>query len=120
MAWAIFNAVTFSLLWHDWAAVLNRLGFLYTTLGSYILLRALIRNKADALVAIRTLAVVLLVIAPGMLIEHFTGHNSFDYSERRPFRACAKVISVRAARLAMQSLPDRWRPCWFRCFLAWV
>jgi len=77
LAWAISNAVTFSLLWHDLSAFLNRCSFLYVTLGSYFLLRGLIRDKRDALLAIRVLAVLVTVIAPFMLMEHFTGHNPF-------------------------------------------
>lgn len=76
--WAVCNAVTFSLLWGALAAVTNRLGFLYTNLGSYFLLRSVIREKADVERIIKVLAIIVSIIAPLMLSEHLTGHNGFS------------------------------------------
>jgi len=78
LCWAAANAVTFSLLWGQMPAVTNRLGFLYTNVGSYLLLRFLIRDKADVLYAIKVLAVIVILVAPFMLGEHITGHNGFS------------------------------------------
>ncbi len=76
--WALSNAIAFCLLWGQFAAVINRLGFLYTTLGSYFLVRHLIRDKEDVVRTIKVLAIVAAVIAPFMLAEHITGHNLFS------------------------------------------
>jgi hypothetical protein len=78
LLWAFSNAVTFSILWASWGAVTNRLGFLWTTLGSYFLARVLIRDKADVVLSIKVLAVLILVLAPAMEYEHITRHNLFS------------------------------------------
>jgi hypothetical protein len=77
LLWAFSNAVTYSILWGGWSGVNNRLGFLWTTLGSYFLARLLIRDKADMVFAIKGIASVVLVLAPALAIEHFTQHNLF-------------------------------------------
>lgn len=78
LLWAVSNAVMFSILWGQMAAVTNRLGFLYTNVGAYFLLRSLIRDKADVIRAIKVLAVIVVIVAPFMLSEHITGHNGFS------------------------------------------
>ncbi len=77
--WAFSNAVMFCLLWGQFAAVVNRLGFLYTTLGSYFLVRHFIRDKEDVIRTIKTLAILAMVMAPLMLSEHINGHNLFSW-----------------------------------------
>ncbi len=64
---ALCNAVMYSLLWQDFGAVVNRLGFLVTTMGTYLFLRFLVRDQHDVVRVIKTLAVVVIVIAPSML-----------------------------------------------------
>jgi len=78
LLWAFSNAITFSILWGTLGAVTNRLGFLWTTLGSYFLLRLLIRDKADMVLSIKVLAVLMVIIAPAMEFEHITRHNLFS------------------------------------------
>jgi hypothetical protein len=78
LAWACSNAVTFCILWGNFSAVTNRFGFLWSTLGSYLLLRALIRDKSDVIFAIKSLAAVVIVVAPAMAMEHVTRHNLFS------------------------------------------
>ncbi len=76
--WALCNAIFFSLLWASAGAVANKIGFLWTTLGTYFLVRFLIRDKADVVRVIRVLAILMVIISPLMLIEHFTQHNAFS------------------------------------------
>jgi hypothetical protein len=76
--WAFSKAITFCILWGGMGAVTNQLGFLWTTLGCYFLARLLIRDKNDVTLAIKTLAGVMLVIAPAMAYEHVTRHNLFS------------------------------------------
>lgn len=78
LSWALCNAVAFSLLWGELGAVANRLGFLWTNLGAYFLLRVLIRDKAGVVRTIKVMAVIVAIIAPFMLAEHVTGHNGFS------------------------------------------
>lgn len=76
--WALCNAVCFSILWASTGAVTNRLGFLWTTLGTYFLVRFLIRDKDDVVGVIRVLAIVMIIIAPFMVIERLTQRNLFS------------------------------------------
>jgi hypothetical protein len=85
--WALCNAIAFSILWRSMGAVTNRLGFLWTTLGTYFVVRFLIRDKDDVVRVIRTLAILMLVIAPCMLVEHFTQHNYFFVVGSSPLAA---------------------------------
>ena len=78
LLWACCNAVTYTILWGASGALVFKLGFLYTTLGSYFLLRYMIRDRDDVLRAIKTLAVVCAIIAVFMVVEHSTGRNAFS------------------------------------------
>jgi hypothetical protein len=77
LASALCSAVAYSILWQDFGAVINRLGVLVTTMGSYFLLRCLVRDQYDVMRVIKTLAAVVLVIAPLMLYEHASAYNPF-------------------------------------------
>lgn len=74
---ALCNAVMYSLLWQDLGAAVNRLGFLVTTMGAYFLMRFLVRDQQDVVRVIKTLAVVVIVIAPFMVYEHSSAYNAF-------------------------------------------
>jgi hypothetical protein len=78
LLWAMSNAVAFSILWGGMGAVTNRLGFLWNTLGAYFLGRMLIRDKRDVVFSIKLLAMLIIIIAPAMAIEHLTQHNLFS------------------------------------------
>lgn len=75
--WSISNAVTYCLLWMQGGAITNRLGFLWTTLGSYFLVRTLIRDREDIIRVIRILAVLMIIIGPVMMVEHLRNYNAF-------------------------------------------
>ncbi|MDR3763324.1 MAG: hypothetical protein P4M01_04440 [Acidobacteriota bacterium] len=77
LVWGLSNAICYSLLWSSLSAAANRVGFLWTQLGTYFLLRIMIRNREDMLLAIKTLAWLLIGIAPLMLLEHRIGQNMF-------------------------------------------
>jgi hypothetical protein len=85
--WACSNAICFCLLWGTMGAVTNKLGFLWTTLGTYFLVRFLIRDKDDVVRVIRVLAILTALIAPFMLVEHFTQHNYFSILGAPPISA---------------------------------
>ncbi len=78
LVWALSTAVAFSLLWGSMGAVTNRIAFLWDALGSYFLARMLLRDKQDLLLFIKTIAILLAVIAPAMAMEHITGRNLFS------------------------------------------
>lgn len=84
---SLVNAVAFVIIWGEFGAVINRAGFLFTSLGTYFLLRCLIRNKEDIILLIKVLSAVVIVIAPPMLYEHVTGHNIFSLVGAREWSA---------------------------------
>ncbi len=97
LAWAVCDAMTYVLLWGP-GAVANRLGFLYSTLGTYFLFRYLIRDRDDIIRVTKALAVAGIIVAIGMAVEHRTGINQFylriagtlKYSEVREGRIRAQ------------------------------
>lgn len=97
LVWALASALIYTLLWGQWEAVMNRLGFLYSTLGAYFLLRYLIRTPDDVRRTIKTLAVIMAIIAPLMLWEHWTGHNLFSW-----FGGVDALSPVRNGRIRAQ------------------
>lgn len=59
------------------SALVNRFGFLWDVLGGFILIRILIRDNEDAQRVMKTLALVCLALAVGMVNEHFRMQNVF-------------------------------------------
>jgi hypothetical protein len=98
IAWTLTDAVCASLLWTNWEAVVNRLGFLYNILGVYFLLRLLIRNREDVNRTIRFLAVVCTIFAGFMILEQVTGHNVFSI-----FGGVPAITAVRDGKIRSQA-----------------
>jgi hypothetical protein len=90
----ILTAVNAILLFQEWGAAINELGALYTVFGVYFLLRFLIRDEADVVRAIQTLAYIAAFVAIVMTYEAATGHNPYA----RLGGAGAKYIESLAVR----------------------
>jgi len=75
IAWALSNAIMYSILWHEVAALINRLGFLSVSLGVYFMLRFVIRDREDVIFAPRSLGFATVPVAIAMIYEHFSGEN---------------------------------------------
>ena len=75
---ALVNSVAYVLVWGELGALVNRLGGLWTLLGSYFLLRSLVRSKEDVVRVIMVLAVVVALVAPAVWYEHRTQYNLFS------------------------------------------
>jgi hypothetical protein len=74
--WCVGGTITFTLLWMDTQALVSRIGYyFYTTFGSYLLLRLLIRGKADVTRAAGAVMCVTVMIAVVMAGEKATGYN---------------------------------------------
>ena len=95
LAWAMFNSAAFSLCWADFGAVNNRVGFLWTHLGTYFILRYLISDKEDALLAVKVFAVFIAVVAVPVMVEHMTQVNMFSIVGSPPISAMREG-SIRA------------------------
>jgi hypothetical protein len=79
LAGTIIAAIDIVILWHNSAAFVNQLGTLYTVFGIYFLLRLMIRDFDDVLLAIRTLVYICGFVAIIMTIERVTHHNPYAY-----------------------------------------
>lgn len=76
----VFDAVDYIVLRQFSAqAFVNRFGAVYTVIGIYFLLRALIRNERDVVLTIKVLACVSAIIAATMVVEHITKENPYAY-----------------------------------------
>lgn len=76
--WGISAVLTFSLLWFDFGAVTNRIGFLFDAIGVYFLVRVLHRTDEDVRRTIKVLAVAAIIIGVGMLTERLARINPFS------------------------------------------
>jgi hypothetical protein len=77
LAWVVLRTINYTIVWGGSSALINRLGYAYDILGSYFLLRALIREPNDLYRAIRFLAVCVGPLAALMLMEKLSGANPF-------------------------------------------
>ncbi len=76
LLWGAFGTVTFTLFYMDLNALINRVGYLaFTMVGSFFLLRLIIRDRDDIHRAIKAMAVVAMTVAAIMLYERLTGHG---------------------------------------------
>lgn len=75
--WAASYTFAFIFLYMQWAAVVNRLGFLVDALGGYIVLRFLIRDETDRRLVIRLLVFISVVMAISMAAEQTARYNVF-------------------------------------------
>jgi len=96
--WAISNAVFYAINWGTMAALTNRLGFLYTTLGGFLLLRFLVRDRNDVMLVIRVLALICLLVAPFMIVERVTGANLYSSI----FGGGSAISSIRDGKIRAQ------------------
>jgi len=74
---ALAHSVAFVLLWKEAAAITNQLGFQLGELGSYILLRFLIRDREDIFRVLKVLALIAAINALGMIYEQVRIQNLF-------------------------------------------
>src|SRR5581483_11102100 len=97
VAWVLAGVVTYTLLWDDSGAFINRLGFLYNAMGIYFLLRYLLQDRDDVLRLVQVLAVICAILAVLMTVEQATGRNLLSI-----FGMPAEV-EVRAGRIRSQA-----------------
>lgn len=95
--WALFRAFA-SIAYHggDSGAVIFQGGFLWDVLGSYVLLRYLIRSKDDISEVVKVFAAITVVSGVCMLNEKLTDRNIFGYLGTVPVISEIREGSVRA------------------------
>jgi hypothetical protein len=77
VAWILAGSVTYTLLWGNAEALVNRLGWAYDALGLYFIFRFVLRDLRDVRHVCRIFAVALLPLAAAMVLEKLTGRNPF-------------------------------------------
>ncbi len=76
--WGIYSIISYTLLRMDFAAFINRMGFLINSLGAYFLFRYYLRDLTDIDRLIRSLVIISVILAFFMLIEQVTAKNMFS------------------------------------------
>ncbi len=95
--WAFASVITFSLLYLDSRAFINRMGFAYDVIGIYFFSRFLIRDFDDADRVIRFFSFLCAVFACFMILEEQTGRNVFAM-----FGGVPGFTAVREGRIRSQ------------------
>jgi len=97
LAYCLVNAVAYFILWGEFGALVNRLGFLYNALGIYFFMRFFVRDFRDLQTLTKTFAWVLIVLAVFMLNEQATRYNAFSI-----FGGVPPVTELRGDKLRSQ------------------
>jgi hypothetical protein len=97
IAWASAATLTYTILMGTGSAFVNRLGVSLDGVGTYFLLRCLLRNWDDLDNAIRGVILVSIPVAAAFLIENQTGRNAFAVFGGVPF-----ITDEREGRLRCQ------------------
>ncbi|MGH7494581.1 MAG: hypothetical protein ACREOO_19590 [bacterium] len=95
--WAVAGIISYTFLWETERAFINRLGISFDVLGSYFLIRCLVRDLQDITFVVKALAVICVPLAIAMLIERATGRNAFAV-----FGGVPEFTLIRDGRLRCQ------------------
>jgi hypothetical protein len=95
--YCILSVITFTLLFSESQAFVNRLGFALDSLGTYFFLRLLFEDDMVVDRAIQVLAVVCALVALSMVNEQATGRNLFSV-----FGGVPEFTNVREGALRSQ------------------
>lgn len=96
VAYCVANVITYFILWGEIGALINRLGFLYNSLGMYFLVRHFVRSRADLDRMTKVLILGFTVVAVGMVIEQATGRNYFSVLGGVPLDSVVRDGKIRA------------------------
>jgi hypothetical protein len=77
ICWVISNATCYIILWANYQAFINRLGFAYNAIGLYFMFRMLIRDLDDIKRTYKIIAILIIPLGFFMFAEKMTGHNAF-------------------------------------------
>jgi hypothetical protein len=76
--WLILRCITHTLLWTSSGAFINTLGFIWDSLGPYLIMRIALYDIEDYHIISKVLAVCSVIIAIFMFYEQITGRNFFS------------------------------------------
>ena len=97
ICWVCANAVSFVLLYTNSQAVMNRIGFAFTALGSYFLFRQLVSDWDKMENVFRSLTLLIVIVGVFMMIEFLSGKNVLHVLGGVP-----EEVTVRDGRLRCQ------------------
>jgi hypothetical protein len=79
IVWALYRALALALLFGQVGAVINQIAFIGDALGTYFLLRTLLRSIEEVDLAVKAFAVIAICGAVAMCAEHKTGQYLTGY-----------------------------------------
>jgi len=113
VAWILVGSLVYVVQWSSVAAMTNRAGYIYESLGVYVTFRCLLRSWRDVERAIQIFALVSIPVVVFFLIERSTGRNMFSVMGGVP-----ETTMVRQGRLRAQGAFTH--PIMAGCFFAIV
>lgn len=75
--WVVSASLIYVIREGDFGAVVYRLGVIFDALGVYLMFRMLLRDRADLMRSLRSLAWIAIVVGTTMGLEWMTGRNVF-------------------------------------------
>ena len=96
LLFVLLNFCTYMMLHGD---LVNRLGFVYSTLGMYFFIRFSMRSTGDVMYALAFFACMCICLAISMAIEQRTGHNYFSI-----FGGVSPMTEIREGKLRSQGV----------------
>jgi len=97
LLYGLSNAMMYVLLWGaDTGAIINRAGFLFNAFGTYFFMRYFLTSEEDLELASKTLVLVLVLIAAGMVAEQATGRNLLAVIGGLPTKSVLRDGAIRA------------------------
>jgi hypothetical protein len=97
VCWMISSVITFTLLWGESGAFVQKMGSLIDACGCYFVLRLLYRNFKDIDRSTKVISLVCVVVAVCMIGEVWTGKNVFHV-----FGGVPEFADIREGRLRAQ------------------
>lgn len=95
--YGLSSAVMYVLLWGgDTGAIINRAGLLFNAFGTYFFMRYFLTTAEDLELAAKTLVLVMVLVAAGMVSEQATGHNLLAVIGGLPAKSVIRDGAIRA------------------------
>ena len=95
--WSLACIVTFTFLYQSGDALVNRIGFVYGTLGVYFFTRLCVQDSEDVQRIIKLFSLICAFIGVFMFLEQETGRNVFSV-----FGGVPEITPVREGRIRSQ------------------
>lgn len=73
--WFFLVILSYTLLWGSFAALISKLGYTFTSLGTYFVFRVYIQNFNDIEWLLKYLGILCIIVASILIFERYTGKN---------------------------------------------